>query len=447
MFNWGKKKEQAVERVEPVVAASPPAVKNEAISLSNVERLSDLLGISPTNAGVVVNPATAMKVSVVYRCVGLIAGAIASLPCTVYKRLDDGSRVKATKKQRPEVIYLNESASEMWTAATFWEFITMSMLLRSDGYALIRRNRAGDVLGLIPVDPSRIYGDSVNSRMRYDIVDDKGNILRVDQDDMLHFPGVGFDGIKSKSVISWAANNAIGNAIAMEEFAGKFFSEGALPNMVLTFPKSLTDPQIKSLREFWLERHRGNHYMPAVLTEGGKAESLSMSAEDTQLLESRKWQVVDICRAFGVPPFMIGETEKTTSWGSGVEHMSIGFVMYTLQPHLNRWEQELNRKLFRNGAFFAEFNTSGLLRGDNKARSDYYRQAIGGSHGPGWMTINEVRRLENLPPVEGGDEIYDPTKAQANPNEEDTGDEDGEAPGSPDEQSGQGPWFPRRGFD
>lgn len=134
-----------------------------------------------------------------------------------------------------------------------------------------------------------------------------------------------------------------------------------------------------------------------------------MSSVDAELLASRKYQVIDIARAFGVPPFMIGAQETTTSWGTGIEQMTIGFVRFTLQRYLKRIQDEINRKLFDvHGEMFVEFNLKGLLKGDAKSEGESLRQARGGSQGPGWMTLNEIRKINNLPSIDGGDEIYDP---------------------------------------
>lgn len=139
-----------------------------------------------------------------------------------------------------------------------------------------------------------------------------------------------------------------------------------------------------------------------MLVNGGKLTTVSLSAEDAQLLETRKFQVIEIARAFGVPPHMIGETSASTSWGSGIEQMSIGYVRYTLGPHLTRIEQELNRKLWpRSQKYFVEFNRDGLLSGDSKTEAEVFGKALGGPGAQGWMTINEVRRIKNLPPLEG----------------------------------------------
>jgi HK97 family phage portal protein len=148
-----------------------------------------------------------------------------------------------------------------------------------------------------------------------------------------------------------------------------------------------------------------------VLTEGLDVKELSMSSIDAELLDSRKYSVIDIARAFRVPPVMIGAQDTTSSWGTGVEAITLGFVKFTLQPYLTRIEQEINRKLIRKPDEFVEFNLKGLLRGDTKAENESLRQARGGSQGPGWLTLNEIRRIDNLPPVPGGDVIYEPKGA------------------------------------
>lgn len=165
--------------------------------------------------------------------------------------------------------------------------------------------------------------------------------------------------------------------------------------------------QVDQLRGQFAERYQGvaNSHRPLLLTNGLKVQPITLNAADAQLLESRKFQIEDICRVFGVPPFMVGHTEKTTSWGSGVESMGIGFVKYTLQGHLTAIEQEFNRKLFKTANNFAEFAVEGLLRADSTARSNYYRAALGGSGGSGWMSVNEVRALENLPAIDGGEGV------------------------------------------
>lgn len=364
---------------------------------------TDWMLFGPPSAGQVVNEITAKRVAAVYACVRLIAGAIASLPLTIYQRTSDGRQ----KADHPIWWLLNEQPHAMWSSASMFEYLISCMLLVSDGFAEIVRNLNGEVLALIPIDPRIVTVREVDGRLRYDVRPIGKPAYGRDQDDVLHFAGFGFNGLRGESVIANAAKNAIGTALAADEYSGAFFANGARPDFVLQTDGKLDDAAAKLLRSTWAERHSGvaNAHLPAVLTGGLKVEQLTMSAEDAQLLATRQWQVVDIARAFGVPPHMIGETDKASSWGSGIEQMSIGFVKFTLAPYLNRIEQELNRKLFRISRYFCEFNADGLMRGDSAAQAALFSKALGGPGSQGWMTINEVRRIQNLPPVSGGDEI------------------------------------------
>jgi HK97 family phage portal protein len=178
--------------------------------------------------------------------------------------------------------------------------------------------------------------------------------------------------------------------------------------------------------------------LPLVFANGIKASPLTIKATDAQLLEARAFQVSEIARAFGVPPHMIGETTKATSWGTGIEQQTLGFVKFTLTQILRQIEQELNRKIWpERMRYFAEFNVNGLLRGDSKSRADYYRAALGGAQGDGWMVVNEVRKFENLEPIAGGNELFrakrggEDAQGGANP-----GDDPGE-PGQGSKDTGQ----------
>jgi HK97 family phage portal protein len=287
-----------------------------------------------------------------------------------------------------------------------WEQVIADMLLKESGFAFLGRSNSGDIREIVPIPWSAIRPERYNGsgRLKYYINDI--TTYGADQDDILHFPGFGFDGIRAKSVISYAARNAAGNAMAMDEYSGKFFAGGAHPSIVLSTDKGMKEEQKLGLQMAFLAKYSGMdnaHRLPLVLTEGLKASNLSMSAEDAQLLESRKYQVVDIARAFGVPPHLIGETSASTSWGSGLEEMSRAFITFTVNQHLRRIEQELNRKIYpRSQRFYLEFFRDALMEGNSKAQSDYYRAAIGGpGSGPGWMTVDEVRKSRHLPPMNG----------------------------------------------
>ena len=197
-------------------------------------------------------------------------------------------------------------------------------------------------------------------------------------------------------------------AMAADEFSESFFAHGANPSLALKVPGNLTKDQTDVIRTTFDQRYGGslNAFKTMVLTGGIEMERLTITPEDSALIATRQFQVEDICRIYGVPPFMVGHTDKTTSFGSGVENMGRGFLKFTLQRHLVKIEQELNRKLWPTKTDdFLEFNVAGLERGDTKTRNDSYRIALGHAGEPGWMTVNEVRRMENLAPIDGGDQL------------------------------------------
>jgi len=388
-------------------------------NLSYSDAVMDAFGVQPAAAGQSVTPQSAMRVAAAFACVRVIAGGISTLPIHAY--LTDGD-IKS-RMPRDDLWYkLNEQPSSQYTAASHWEGVSMAQLLRGDAYTWIRRATNNSIKELLPlpwgcVSPMRMPDGSV----RYYIsLPEFGISTWLEPSEVLHFPGFGFDGLKSMSVIQYAARNATGNALAMDEYSGKFFANGAHPSITLQAPNKMNPEQVALLQAAFAKKYSGSdnfHRLPLVLTEGITAKELSLSAEDSQLLEARKFQVIDIARAFGVPPHMIGETSASTSWGSGIESMSRGFVTYTLQPHLVRIEQELNRKLFpRDTGRFLQFDRDALIEGDSKAQAEYNRAALGGpGTGQGWLTVNEVRKSKGYAPVEGGDVIFDPRNVTPQP--------------------------------
>jgi HK97 family phage portal protein len=366
-----------------------------------------MLGGPPAASGFPVTSETAMRVSAVYASVRLLAGAIASIPVSVYRETAEGR-----ESISPDLWWLlNEQPIESWTAASMWEWVIKSICLRGDGFVEIVRSGAS-IKALRPhhpdlVQPLRIVGTDM---LVYQVTDLDHVVRAVHQDDMLHFAGFGFNGLRSMSVIQWAAFQSIGIALATDSLSGHFYANGAAPKHVIKSDKEMSDGQIEQLRNEYKRKYAGtnNAGLPMVLTEGLEITEMSMTSADAQLLESRKFQVIDIARAFGVPPHMIGAQETTSSWGTGIEQMSIGFIRWSLQPHITRIRQELNRKFFRRASPFVEHKMEALLAGDSKAEGEYMRQAVGGSQGPGWMTINEIRKAKNLPPIKGGDVLFNP---------------------------------------
>jgi HK97 family phage portal protein len=403
---FGRKAESPprIERIDPVLNL-------ENVPSSDNIRMGQIFDMSSTSSGVNVTPALAMQVASVYACVRLIAGAIASMPLPIYKRTQDG-------RERVEHDYwwlLNEQPCPAFTAHSYWEFQLWQMLLRGRGISFLYRgpNQAGPIQQIIPLKRElvTVYRHGARKeRLGYRIRDAEGaGYFDADQDDILDFPNAGFDGLEAPSVIGLAARQAIGIAYKADEFSGKFYGSGAHVQYAVTSDKKITPEQQESFREAFVQTYgsgQGPSGRPLMLTEGLKIEQLSMTAVDAQLLESRKFQKGDIATAFGVPPHMIGDTEKSSSWGTGIEQMGIGFVQYTLMPHLSRIKDELNRKLWpRSMRLFTEHNTDALMQGDSKAQAEYFAKALGGPGTQGWMYVNEVRKILNLPPIEGGDKL------------------------------------------
>jgi len=378
--------------------------------------LWESFGVVPSAAGMSVTPETARRATAVYACVNLIAGTIASTPLPVFQRTPQGRE----RAEHDLWWMLNEQPCSGMTAASFWEWMVSSLLLRGDGIAeIVRVNpKSNTVAELVPLERDKVKITRANDgRLLYSY--GKRGIFA---EDVLHFPGYGFNGIEGESVIKNAARQAIGTALAADQFSGSFFQRGANPSVVIEYPEGVAPRQEQAdhLRQQFDEKYSGigNANRPLLLVNGGKLSRVTLSPQDSQLLETRQFQVIDIARAFGVPPVLIGEGEKTSSWGAGVEQILRAFLTFTLNPRLVMMEQELSRKLWpKRERYFVEFNRSGWLEGDNKAQAEFISKALGGPGAQGWMTVNEVRRLNNLPPIAGGDTLMKAgaTNEAANP--------------------------------
>lgn len=392
------------QRSEPPRLTLAPEIKNSQIAASS--EFYQMYNSGVSSAGTAVNEKTAMQISAVYRCVGLIGGAIAITPLNFYKRSENDER----EKVKHDLWWLlNEQPNNMYSAAVFWEYLLSSLLLHGDAFAIIqRRNNYSPVItGFEAIHPLAVTVDVLKERLVYTVHRKNGSKQVLDQDDMLHVPNIGFDGTRGLSNIKNALRQSGGIALAADQYSADFFKNGARPDFVLTAEGKVSPEQAEMIRTTWADRHTGSgkHHLPAILHGGINVKELTMTAEDAQLLTTRQFQIEDIARIFGVPPFMIGRNEKTSSWGSGIEQMGIGFVKYTLAPYIVKIQQEVNRKCFRNITYFCEFNTAGLERGDIKTRYEAYRIAIGRAGEPGFKTPNEVRKLENEPPKPGGDTL------------------------------------------
>jgi HK97 family phage portal protein len=358
---------------------------------------------------------SAFTVSAIYASVNLIAGAIAALPLHIYKRSLDGERDLLPDDALWWV--LNEQMTPRWSAAAGWEFIIQGLLLHGDGFARIRRNALSAVIGLEPLHPNRVtvLVAEDGQRLVYLVYPDplipmasRGGVEVLDQDDMLHIPGFGFDGRRGLSPLRYALRMTGAVSLATQDYAARFFANGARPDYVLQTDTNMSPAAIEAMRDQVDQAHRGsaNAHKPMVLTNGLKAEAIGMPIEEMQLLSTRQFQIEEIARIYGVPPFMIGHNEKTSSWGSGVEAMGIGFVRYALRQHLNKVQAEVNRKLFRTARRLAEFDTSELERADTTGLFAALRTAVGTAGAPGIMSVNEARARINLKKTPGGDELF-----------------------------------------
>jgi len=412
----------AAQRVgEDVADAQVTRISNAQV-YSTVSSDNDAMNalFQPITAasGFAVTDRTAMAVSTVYACLSVIAGAVLQLPINQYRKEPSGER--RLVENAPLWWLLNEEPHAMWTASAWKAWIVRCVHLRGDQHTQILRssNRTGgQVIGLKPHHPDLVVPRLVpgqlgtnGHRLVYDTIDPyTGKMETIDQDDMLHFTGFGFNGLHSVSAIQWAAKQAIGNSLAAAEYTGRTIGEGAMPQIALEFTGKMNPEQAKQLRDSFVATYTGvgSRKLPLVLTEGGKVSQLSISPVDLQLIQARNYEKGDICEALGTPPILIGNSEKTSSWGTGIEQITLGFSKFKVVPMLTGWKEELNRKLFRNAGPFVDFDMSALLRGDSKAQAEAFRAALGGpGSGDGWMTPAEVRRSLNLPFVEGSDQLF-----------------------------------------
>ncbi len=361
-----------------------------------------------TTSGKSVTERSAMQITAVYSCVRILSEAIAGLPLHLYRYTANGSKEKAL--DHPLYTLLHDEPNPEMTSFVFRETLMTHLLLWGNAYAQIIRNGKGEVVALYPLMPNRMRVDrDENGELFYEYQTSQdeahtmeGSLVRLTPYDVLHIPGLGFDGLVGYSPIAMA-KNSIGMAIACEEYGAKFFANGATPGGILEHPGVVKDPE--RVRESWNSAFGGsaNSNKVAVLEEGMKYTPISISPEQAQFLETRKFQIDEIARIFRIPPHMIGDLEKSSF--SNIEQQSLEFVKYTLDPWVSRWEQSMRRALLRpeeKKEYFFKFNVDGLLRGDYQSRMNGYATA----RQNGWMSANDIRELENLdriPADEGGD--------------------------------------------
>ena len=380
--------------------------------------LSEMIGLTyDTYSGRRVSPQLAMQLTAVFSCVRVLAESVGMLPCSLYEQLDRGNR-RAVRERLNKL--LSTKPNNYMTPQEFWELLIACLCLRGNFYAY-KVKALGEVVELLPLDPSSVT-PKLNSKWEpeYQVTFPDGKRDTLTQDDIWHVRIFTLDGLTGLSPIAYA-KQAVGLGLATEEHGSRLFGNGAVTSGVLQTDQYLKDDAYERLKIDFENRHQGlaNAHKPMILEMGLKWQQISMTSEDAQFLETRKFQLEEICRIFRVPLHMIQNTDRATF--NNIENLGIGFINYSLVPYLTRIEQRINVGLVKpskQGVFYAKFNTGALLRGDMKSRFDAYATGINwGIYSP-----NECRELEELNPRDGGDIWLTPmnmtTKPESTPGKE-----------------------------
>lgn len=356
-----------------------------------------------SRAGSQVSEQSALFSSAVFACQRAISESLAVLPRNIYKELDGGGR--EVQKKHPSAKVLKGRPNPIMSSLRFFELLQRQSIAAGNGYAEIQLNKAGDVIALWPLPPDKVEPRPVTRGGELDIVYDirinEEKKITLSKDRVLHIPGVGFDGVKGYPLIDYMLH-AVGLDQALTDYSSRFFKQGGgLPGYV-TVPDTFNEDQLRNLKTHYEILNDGldNAWRLKFLYESSKFTPQGATPVDSQMQESKIFQIQEIARFHRMPLHKIQETSKGAGYNS-LEQFNIEFVNDTLMPHIMNWEEELDRKLFEEGeGYYVKFNTNALLRGDSKSRSEYYRTMVFTS----LMVPNEARALEDLPPIEGGNE-------------------------------------------
>jgi HK97 family phage portal protein len=374
------------------------------------------IGAGRAKSGASVSEHTALHLPVVYAAVSIIADTLAQLPLNVMRKRASGRGSDVADDLALHEI-LHDQANEHMASFTWRSTIQHHVLLWGNGYSELEQNGRGETVGIWPLLPDRTLPRKDRDGLLAYRTNIAGGSYDLPPERILHIPALGFDGYVGHSPLA-KAREAVALGLAMEEFGAKFFANDAKSGGFLMHPNKLSDqarahltgPADKRIDPAaGLQRQGGldNAHKVKLLEEGMKFISTTIPPEDAQFLGSREFQIAEIARIYRVPLILLSSHEKTSSWGSGIEQLMIGFVVWTIQPWVVRWEQELNRKLFtraeRAAGYFVKFNLNALMRGDMKSRANFYESAIRSK----WMVPNEAREKEDMNPREGGDEVPD----------------------------------------
>jgi len=382
-----------------IVAPVTPIAEEKR--MATVTGLDDFFpSLRSTDSGIVVNEETALTFSAVWSSVKLLSESVAGLPFQVFKS-DNGS--KEVVKMHPVYDTIHSTPNPIQTKFTFLQTLMTSVLLYGNGYALIKKDKFARPKELKFLHPDMVTVLLKDDKLFYEVDSDKGTKIYASRD-IIHVLGLSTDGYVGKGVIK-VAQDSIGLGLASEKFGNLFFSNGSNSELAYETPANLTDEQFTRLTNVLKNRNGGldKAHKPLLLEGGLSAKQLTIPPEQAQFLQTRKFQVNEIARWFNIPPHMVGDLEKSSN--NNIEQQSTEFVQFSVVPWLNRIEQEFTRKLLweeEKPDHFTAFNVEGLLRGDVKARAEFYRVM----HSIGAISDNEIRSKENLNPYEGGDEHY-----------------------------------------
>lgn len=348
-----------------------------------------------TFSGTTVTEQSALQVPAVFAAIRIISDLIAQLPAHIYERTSSGRR--ATVSEHPAVWMLKAEANPHMSAFVFRNVAQGHCLGWGNGYAEIERNGRGQAVRLWPLLPDRTEPHVEKGQLDFRTTID-GRAFRLNPENVVHVPGFGFDGYRGYSPI-WLARQAIGLALATEEFGAKFFGQGSRSGGVLKLPKMISPEAEARMVDAWSGGLEESHRI-RILYEGSDFSQTTIPPEDAQFLQTRKFQLTEVARIFGIPPHKLADLDRATF--SNIEHQSLELVTDSLQPWITRWEQELDRKLFlgaERGRFYVKLNVNALLRGDMAARANFYKSGIN----DGWLTRNEARDFEDMNPIDGLD--------------------------------------------
>jgi len=372
--------------------------------------LAEWLGVQNTLSGIPVNAESAMTDATVYACVNVLSTDLAKLPLIVYQRNEDGTKQRAI--DHPLYKILKDTPNGYQTSFQFREFGMNHVLMRGNCYSFIERRASGRINRLLPLDPMcmNVVGLG-NWEFGYVYRGPDGKEVPFMSDEILHIAGHTKDGIKGVSVIE-SQRDTIGASLGGKAYATTLFKNSATPGVVLEHPGVMSPEAFKKLKKSWEQRHKGveNAHKVAILEEGLKVTKFGMTAEESQMLESREFSRAEIASIFRVPQHKVGILKNATF--SNIEQQALEYVTDSLLPWLRRWEQSINRdcltSLERERGYFVEFLVDGLLRGDSKARGEYYRTLFN----IGALSPNDIRNIENMNPIEDGDSYYVPVNMQ-----------------------------------